>query len=73
MRVLMNPAVPRRIPVLLDVLFPILTLSTCLQHSLFISDAPYAFLTHPIQLGFPERTTHAHSLLIRALLAPPLS
>ena len=73
MRVPMNPAVPRSIPVPLDTLFPIPTLPTHLQRSLFISDAPYAFLTCPIQLRFPEHTTRTHSLPIRALLALPLS
>ena len=64
MRVPTNPAVPRRIPVLLDTLFPIPTLPTHLQHSLFISDIPYSFLMCPIQLGFPERTTRTRSLPI---------
>ena len=83
----MNPAVPRRIPVLLDALFPILTLPTLLRHSLLspdvfpvpqvpslcYSDTPYSFPTHPIQLGFPEHTTRARSLPIQVLLALPLS
>ena len=46
---------------------------THLQCSLLISDAPYVFPANPVLLGFPEHTTHARSLPIRALLALPLS
>ena len=41
--------------------------------SLCYSDAPYAFPTDSILLGFPECTTRTRSLPIRALLALPLS